>query len=203
LFGTNGRTLTRSFAPAAQPTHRGLPLPGLTYPGHVASSHLPCASTLYSLGELPGVLSTRRAHGASPFRALPNRDRCRLSAKHPLLRLAYRSRQTLGLLFPHTSPRLVVAKATHRTDHLRPVPLGSMVLGAFGAVGIAARAASLQGFNPSARLGRTVAGFLRVRRPWLSWASSSLGRSPSRVSASTAAARSSRAPPQPHLQLYR
>jgi len=31
------------------------------------------------------------------------------------------------------------------------------------------------------RLGRTVAGFLRVQRPWLSWASSSLGHSPSRT----------------------
>jgi hypothetical protein len=107
---TNGRTLLRSFAPAAQPTRQGLPLSGFTCPSHVASSHLPCASTLYSLDELPGVLSTRRAHGASPFRALPNRDRCRLSAEHPLLRLAYRSRQTLGLLFPHTSPRLVVRR---------------------------------------------------------------------------------------------
>jgi hypothetical protein len=62
-------TLPRFSAPTAPPTRRDPPLPGLTYPGHVASSHLPCASTPCSLGELPGVLSTRRAHGAQPFRA--------------------------------------------------------------------------------------------------------------------------------------
>jgi hypothetical protein len=60
------RTLTRSPAPAAQPIREDLPLPGFTYPSHVASLHLPCASTPYSLHELPGVLSTRCAHGTDP-----------------------------------------------------------------------------------------------------------------------------------------
>jgi len=40
-----------------------------------------------------------------------------------------------------------------RTNRLRLVPLGSMALGAFGALGIAAAAASLQGFHPSAGWG--------------------------------------------------
>jgi len=54
------------------------------------------------------------------------------------------------------------------------VPLGSVVLGAFGAVGIAARAASLQGFNPSADWGAPsldfsacgVPGSPGLRPPW-------------------------------------
>jgi 5-methylcytosine-specific restriction endonuclease McrA len=37
--------------------------------GHVASLHLPCASTPFSLDELPGVLSTRCIHRTSPKRA--------------------------------------------------------------------------------------------------------------------------------------
>jgi len=77
-------------APTTLPIRRDPPFPGFTFPGHVASSHLPCASTLYSLSGLPDVLPTRRALGASPFRALPDRDRQRLSAGHPLLRLANR-----------------------------------------------------------------------------------------------------------------
>jgi len=71
-------------------------------------------------------------------------------------------------------PKIGSPKTTHRTDQLRPVPLGSMVLGAFGAVGIAARAASLQGFNPSADWGAPspdfsacgVPGSLGLRPPW-------------------------------------
>jgi len=62
--------LTRFFTPTALPTHRDPPFPGFTYPGHVASLHLPCASTLYSLGELPGVLSTRCAHGMRALQSL-------------------------------------------------------------------------------------------------------------------------------------
>jgi hypothetical protein len=52
-----------------------------------------------------------------------------------------------------TSPRLAVIRLAPRTDQLRPVPLGSMVPYAFGALGIAAAAASLQGFHPSAGWG--------------------------------------------------
>jgi len=77
-------------APTALPIRQDPPLLGFAFPGHVASSHLPCASTPYSLSGLPGVLPTRRARGASPFRASPNRNRRRLSAGHPLLRLANR-----------------------------------------------------------------------------------------------------------------
>jgi len=86
------RTLTRFLAPTALPIREDLPLPGFAYPSHVASSHLPCASTLYSLRRLPGVLSTRCARGTSVFRACPNEDRRSFSARLPLLRLAYHSR---------------------------------------------------------------------------------------------------------------
>jgi len=59
-------TLTRFRTPSAQPIHRGSPFPGFAFPGHVASSHLSCASTPYSLVGLPGVLPTRRALGVPP-----------------------------------------------------------------------------------------------------------------------------------------
>jgi hypothetical protein len=68
------RALPRFPAPTAQPIRRGPPLPDFACPGHVASLHLPCASTPSSLAGLPGFLSPRRALGASPFRASPVRD---------------------------------------------------------------------------------------------------------------------------------
>jgi hypothetical protein len=95
-----------------------------------------------------------------------------------------RSRQTLKPASFCTSPRLAVIRLAPRTDQLRSVPLGSMVLDAFGALGIAARSGLASGVLSLCRLGCTVAGFLHVRRPWLSWASSSLGHSPSRTLAS-------------------
>lgn len=174
------RALSRFLAPTALSFCRDPPIPGLAYPGLVAPSRLPCASTLYSLDELPGVLPTRCAHGASPFRALPDRDRQRLSAGHPLMRLATdRSRTDIKpALFLHL-PKIGSLRLAPRTDHLRLVPLGSMVRDAFGALGIAASSGLASGVSSLCRLGCTVAGFLHVRRPWLSWASSSLGHSPS------------------------
>ena len=65
--------LPRFRTPAALPIHRGPPLPGFACPGHVASSHLPCASSLFSLSELPGVFSTRRALGAPTLQSLTGR----------------------------------------------------------------------------------------------------------------------------------
>jgi hypothetical protein len=54
--------------------------PGLAFPGHVAPSRLPCASALYSLDGLPGILSTRRAHGVRPSELarteIANTSRC-------------------------------------------------------------------------------------------------------------------------------
>jgi hypothetical protein len=101
------RTLLRFLAPTALPICRDLPLPGFAILGHVASSHLPCASTPYSLSRLPGVLSTRCAHGTPPFRALPNRDRRSLSTRLPLLRLAMQSRvrQAVKPTFAKAPPR--------------------------------------------------------------------------------------------------
>jgi hypothetical protein len=113
----------------------------------------------------------------SPFRALHDRDRQRLSAGHPLLRLAHRPPLGRHLAcFYRTSPRLAVAGTSSSDRRLigTPIPLGSMVLGAFGAIGIAAAAASLQGFNPSAGWGTSppdlstcdVPGSLGLHPPW-------------------------------------
>jgi hypothetical protein len=171
----DARTFMRFFAPSAQPIHREQPFSGFAYPSHVASLRLPCASTPYSLDGLPGVLSTRRALGASPYRALPDRDRQRLSAGHPLMRLATdRSRQTLSLLLFLHLPKIGSLGLAPRTNQLRLVPLGSMVRDAFGALGIAAAAASLQGFYPSAGWGSSspdfsacdVPGSLGLHPPW-------------------------------------
>jgi hypothetical protein len=57
--------LPRFCTPTTLPIHRGPPLPGFAFPGHVASLHLPCASTLYSLDELLGVFSTKCALGTT------------------------------------------------------------------------------------------------------------------------------------------
>jgi len=85
-----------------------------------------------------------------------------------------RSRTDIKPAFPCTSPRLAVIRLAPRTARLRTVPLGSMVLGAFGALGIAAAAASLQGFDPSAGWGAPspdfstcgVPGSLGLHPPW-------------------------------------
>jgi hypothetical protein len=65
-------TLTRFLAPTTLPTRRDPPLPSFSCPGHVTPSHLPCASAPFSLGGLPGVLSTRCAHGTDPSELLPS-----------------------------------------------------------------------------------------------------------------------------------
>jgi hypothetical protein len=176
----DARTFMRSFAPSAQPIHREQPFSGFAYPSHVASLRLPCASTPYSLDGLPGVLSTRRALGASPYRALPDRDRQRLSAGHPLMRLATdRSRQTLSLLLFLHLPKIGSHKTSSSAEPAKARP--SWICGArrFRRFRHCCRSGLASGVSSLCRLGHTVAGFLHVRRPWLSWASSSLGRSPS------------------------
>jgi hypothetical protein len=73
--------LTRFRPPQRYPTVEVHLSRVLSISGLVASSRLPRASTLYSLGCLPGVFSTRCAHGVLPFRACPC-DRCsRLSTR--------------------------------------------------------------------------------------------------------------------------
>jgi len=100
------RTFMRFLAPSAQPIRREQPFSSFSCSSLVTSSRLPCASTLYSLDELPGVFSTRCALGASPFRALPDRDRQRLSAGHPLMRLATdRSRTDIKPAFVLAPPQ--------------------------------------------------------------------------------------------------
>jgi len=116
--GACDTTLSRGFlVPTAQPILRGPPILGSTCPGHVAPLHLPCASAPYSLEDLPGVLSTRRAHGTRAFRAYPNEDRPNLSAGPPLLRLANHSRvkQTVKPTPCRHLPEIGHPKAAHRT----------------------------------------------------------------------------------------
>jgi len=176
-------TLTRFIVPTAQPIHEDPPSPGFTCPGHVASSHLPCASTPYSLHGLPGVLSTRCARGTWPSEL--DRTKIALASRPelPLLRLANHSRvkQTIRPAHVSTSPRLV-AKRPLLERVRRLVPLGSPVLKrATSAAGIAARRGLASGACSLRRLETSVPGFLLSTTPWLSWPSSSLRRSPSRA----------------------
>jgi hypothetical protein len=87
--------------------------------------------------------------------------------------------QTLGLLCPRTSSRLAVAKTNSSDRPIRAYP--SWIYGAwrFRRYRHCCRSGLASGVSSLCRLGRTVARFLRVRRPWLSWAFSSLGHSPS------------------------
>jgi hypothetical protein len=84
----------------------------------------------------------------------------------------------------YTSPRLAVIRLAPRTSHSELVPLGSLVLDAFGALGIAAAAASLQGFYPSVGWGAPSLDFSTCGGPGSPGFSSSLGRSPARPLAS-------------------
>jgi len=64
-----------------------------------------------------------------------------------------RIRTDIKPVFSRTSPRLAVIRLTHRTGQLRHVPLGSMVLDAFGALGIAASSGLASGVLSLCRLG--------------------------------------------------
>jgi hypothetical protein len=110
-----------------------------------------------------------------PFRALPDRDHLRLSTGLPLMRLATdRSRQTLGLLSPRTSPGLAVTRTSSSDKPRMTYPSWILSAWRFRRIGIAAAAASLQGFNPSADWGAPspdfsacgVPGSLGLRPPW-------------------------------------
>jgi hypothetical protein len=127
-------TLTRFLAPTALPTRRGPPLPDLSLvPGHVAPSHLPCASAPCSLGGLPGVLSTRCTHGTKPSELHQSEiSRCLPSNASPLAIGDRPLQQTQGLLFG-TSRDWPPKGLVPRTDHRRPVPLATAVLLALSA----------------------------------------------------------------------
>jgi hypothetical protein len=132
-------------------------------PGHVASSHLPRASTPCSLSELPGVLSTRCVPGTSPFKALPDRNRSNLSALLPLLRLASRPlQQTLRLLSFRTS------EIGRHEDVLFEQTIKARPSRMHGAHALSAHRHCCQsgfasGVSSLCRLGLPAAGFLHVR----------------------------------------
>jgi hypothetical protein len=91
--------------------------------------HLPCASTPCSLHELPGVLSTRRAHGTEPSEL----DRAKIAVVFRLgipscdWHNASRVKQTFQPTSDSTSPKLAVTR-TNSSDNPKAVPLGSMAL---------------------------------------------------------------------------
>ena len=125
--------LLRFLTPTALPTHRGLPLSGFACPSHVASLHLPCASTPYSLGELPGVLSTRCAHGMkSPseldLTKIATVSRCGIPSCDWLPSRVQSDNKAYCSRLPETGRP---PGSAPRPDQLRPVPLGSQAFSRF------------------------------------------------------------------------
>jgi hypothetical protein len=88
------RTFPRFRAPSAPPLRRDPPIPGL--PAWVTLRPRPSvgASTPFSLSGLPGILSTRRAHGVRCLQSLTSQRSPHLSVRLPLLRLAEPSRHS-------------------------------------------------------------------------------------------------------------
>jgi hypothetical protein len=146
--------LTRFSTPSRNPSgesHHSWALPAqvmlrpCTY--HVLRRFAPSLDSLVSFQ--PGALT-----GCTLQSFTGQRSR-RLSAKLPLLRLAIRPpKQTLGLLTSfclRTAARLAVRRTCSSNEPTNwPVPLRLMVLKRFRRRGIAATAASLQGFDPFA-----------------------------------------------------
>jgi hypothetical protein len=91
--------------------------------------HLPCASTPYSLRELPGVLSTRRALGTEPSELDLTRIAVAFRPGIPSCdwRNASRVKQTFQPTDDSTSPRLAVTR-TNSSDNPKAVPPGSTEL---------------------------------------------------------------------------
>jgi hypothetical protein len=165
------RTLTRFPAPAALPICKDPPLSGVTHLSHVAPLHLPCASTLYSLRRLPGILSTRCAHGTEPSEL----DLTRIAVvSRPGIPScdwlnASRVKQTFQPTDDSVSPKLAVTR-TNSSDNPKAVPPGSMTLPTRF---VRTRHCCLarprfRGFIPSP-VGNVVSRFLLATTPWLSW----------------------------------
>jgi len=114
---------------------------------HVPRRLTPSTNSLVSFQ--PGALSGR--HPSELYLteiAVASRRASPLAISEPT------ARQTLGLLFPRTSPKIGCRKdVAPRIGHLRPIPPWIDGAWRFRRIGIAAAAASLQGFHPSAGWG--------------------------------------------------
>jgi hypothetical protein len=142
--------LSRGFFPHRHnPAIQSHPSRGFHPPGHVASSRFLPASTPCSLNGLPGVSQPGAPSGFSLQSLTWQRSR-RLSAAHPLLRLAprvrkHRSKAKTGFPFPPSSPFLSVRIG-------RSVPVSQTVTARAGspARGLAPGSFSLR--NPASKL---------------------------------------------------
>jgi hypothetical protein len=139
--------LPRFVSPTAQPDRPEPPLPGLPGPGHVASSRFLPASTPCSRNDLPDVFQPGALTGFT-LQSLTLPGSHRLSAAHPLARLAARKRRGAASRSSGT-----IAGARDR----RVVPLG-------------ASRPRLRGLDPPAGWG-AASRISPVHGPWLSWVS--------------------------------
>jgi len=162
-------TLQRFLTPCAQPIQPGPPLPGFACPGHVASLHLPCVSTPYSLTGLPGVFSTRRAVGAFALQSLTRQRSSRsfeVTSPRAISNLAASSRHIAYCMSASLGLAVRRDRLFEPARHIRPVPLRSMALAALWAHEALLRsAASLQGFYPFAGWGHRARDSSLLRRP--------------------------------------
>jgi hypothetical protein len=146
-------TLTRFLAPTTLPTRRDPPLPSFSCPGHVTPSHLPCASAPFSLGGLPGVLSTRCAHGTDPSELLPSEICATFQQRFPSC--DWRPTASADTRPAYSAPHEIGRPKGWFLGRTTEGPSLSLqrCFVRFRRIGISARAASLQGFAPSHRLG--------------------------------------------------
>jgi len=108
-----------------------------------------------------------------------------------------RSRTDIKACFVLHLPKIGSHKTSSSNGPLKIRPSWIYGAGRFRRFRHCCRSGLASGVLSLCRLGRTVAGFLHVRRPWLSWASSSLGHSPSRTLASRLSRSVSRPPATP------
>jgi len=171
------RTLSRFLAPAAQPfaeIHHSRALPTRvtlrphTY--HVSRRFPPSADSLVSFqpgaltGRYPSELYLTEIANASRLTSPP-------AISEPTVG------QTLGLLCFTPPQELAVTRTSSSNKPVKICPFSDQWCLALSARRHCCRSGLASGVLSLCRLGRTVAGFLHVRRPWLSWAFSSLGRS--------------------------
>jgi hypothetical protein len=95
-----------------------------------------------------------------------------------------RSRTDIKACFVLHLPKIGSHKTSSSNGPLKIRPSWIYGAGRFRRFRHCCRSGLASGVSSLCRLGNTVVGFLHVRRPWLSWASSSLGHSPSRALAS-------------------
>jgi hypothetical protein len=144
-------SLSRGFPPPAPPIRRDPPFPDFAFPGHVASTHLSCASTPCSLDGLPGVLSTRCAFGTNPSELDLTEIATPLSVTSPPaigFPTAVADARPAWLLSLRACQDWPSRRPAHRMRPVGLIPLGHWRSSAFGAWALLPQRLRSRGFIP-------------------------------------------------------